>query len=140
VAWLGYQLDKQSSSQSIAIQVIQLMLTTSAVIIPTRILAQRQEAQVNKNRAKMALKRTVTLYNQMNQVARHIETQRNFIKNEVNQDKMIKESLVANSLDAISDMHKLQYGVIEDISSDWRDVIPEEFAKIKKSEEVEVKE
>ena len=134
VIWLGYILDKELSAQSIAIQVIQLILTIFATIIPTRILAQRQETQINKNRAKMALKRTITLYEQMNQVALHIENQRNFIKSESNEDKMVKESLVANSFDVISGMHKLQYGVIQDITSDWQEVIPDELAKIKESQ------
>lgn len=134
VVWLGYMLDSQLSSQSVAIQVIQLFLTTLATIIPTRVLAQRQEAEINRNRAKMALKRTVTLVNQMNQVAQHIETQRKFIANQTEDTGLVEEAIVANSFDAISDMHKLQYGLIDDISSDWQDVIPEELARIKKSQ------
>lgn len=133
VVYLGYQLDRQLSTQSVAIQVIQLILTVFAAVIPTRLLVQRQEAEINKNRAKMALRRTVTLYNQMNQVAKHIEIQRTFIKSETTEDKMVKEALVANSFDTIDGMHKLQYGLIDDISSDWRDIIPEEFEKIQKN-------
>lgn len=133
VIWLGSMLVNQPASVSISIQVIQAILTTAAAIIPTRVLAQRQEAEISKNRARMALKRSVTLYDQMNQVALHIENQRKFIKHEADENGLIKESLVANSLDTISGMHMLQYGVIEDISSDWRDLIPEEFEKIKRT-------
>lgn len=133
VVWLGIILDRRSTTESISIQIIQLFLTTCAAVLPTRVLAQRQENEINKNRAKMALKRTVTLYNQMNQVAQHIEDQRGFLRSETN-DNMIKYSLVENSLDTISNMHKLQYGVIQDINSDWSDVIPEEYDKLRREQ------
>lgn len=134
VVWLGFELDRQLGSQSILIQVVQLILTTFATIIPARILVQRQEAEINKNRARMALRRIETLASQMNQVADYIEEQRRFLSTQSTKGAVVNAATVSNSLESISAMHKLQYSVINDIGTDWQDVIPDEIERIKKTQ------
>jgi DNA/RNA endonuclease YhcR with UshA esterase domain len=126
---LGWVLTgTETPLESVLLQLLQIILTLVATILPTRVLIQRQEKSISQNRARMALRRTITLDGQMRQVSKYISSQQAKIES-LDNDGNIPSDIAIDSIKSIEAMHNMQYGQIQAVAEDWGDIIPEEITE-----------
>ena len=117
-------LQTNTRTETILLQIVQIVLVLIATIIPTRIFVRKEEKRINENRARMALRRTMTLDSQMRQVSEYISDQKLKLK-KFNGEGVLSEDIALDAIESIEAMHNMQYGQIQAVAEDWADILPE---------------
>ncbi len=129
VVVLGAILSKQEDPDifmSVLIQIIQLIFTVSGTYFASKVAASKQMQELNQQRARLALRRVLTLVTGLNKTKEYVQRQREFLAS----NSSIDTGQADNTLESIHSFIDMSLGATDDMIMDWKEVIPDDITKL----------
>lgn len=127
---LGAILSKQKEPDilvSVLIQIIQLIFTVSGTYFASKVVANKQMQELSQQRARLALRRVLTLVTGLGKTKDYVQSQREFL---ANRSSDVDMGQVDNALESIHSFIDMNLGATDDMIMDWKEVIPEDITKL----------